>query len=148
MFAQRGTPYQVETRMLMSPLGAPCTAPPWGRLAAVDLAEGTIRWQVALGSIEKINPLRIPLEYGTPNAGGAIVTAGNLVFIAASMDNKFRAYDAESGEVLWTARLPAGGQATPMTYSMDGRQYVVIAAGGHALDRTTPGDYVIAYALK
>ena len=148
MFAQRGTPYQVETRMLMSPLGAPCTAPPWGRLAAVDLAEGTIRWQVALGSIEKINPLRIPLEYGTPNAGGAIVTAGNLVFIAASMDNKFRAYDAESGEVLWTARLPAGGQATPMTYSMDGRQYVVIAAGGHALYRTTPGDYVIAYALK
>ncbi len=148
MFAQRGTPYEVETRMLMSPLGAPCTAPPWGRLAAVDLAEGTIRWQVALGSIEKINPLHIPLQYGTPNAGGAIVTAGNLVFIAAAMDDKFRAYDAESGAVLWTARLPAGGQATPMSYSVDGRQYVVIAAGGHALYRTTPGDYVIAYALK
>lgn len=148
MFAQRGTPYQVETRMLMSPLGAPCSAPPWGRLAAVDLAAGTIRWQVALGSIEKINPLHIPLNYGTPNAGGAIVTAGNLVFIAASMDDKFRAFDADTGKVLWTARLPAGGQATPMTYSVDGRQYVVIAAGGHALYRTTPGDYVIAYALK
>ncbi|MFO1401413.1 MAG: PQQ-binding-like beta-propeller repeat protein [Steroidobacteraceae bacterium] len=133
MFAQRGTPYEVETRMLMSPLGAPCSAPPWGRLAAVDLAEGRIRWQVALGSIEKINPAHIPLKYGTPNAGGAVVTAGNLVFIAASMDDKFRAFDADTGKVLWTARLPAGGQATPMTYAVDGRQYVVIAAGGHAL---------------
>jgi len=148
VFPQRGTPYAVETRMLVSPLGAPCTRPPWGRLTAVDLAQGTIRWQVALGSIEKLNPLHLPLGLGTPNAGGAIATAGGLVFIAATMDDKFRAFDADTGKVLWTAKLPAGGQATPMTYRIDGRQFVVLAAGGHALYQTTPGDYVLAYALK
>lgn len=147
-FPQRGTPYSVATSMLVSPLGAPCTAPPWGRLTAVDLAKGTIRWQVALGSVEKLMPLPIPLELGTPSAGGAIVTAGGVVFIAATLDDKFRAFDAETGEVLWTAKLPAGGQATPMTYAVNGRQYVILAAGGHALFATTRGDYVLAYALK
>lgn len=147
IFEQRGTPYSVETRMLVSPLGAPCTAPPWGRLTAVDLAQGTIRWQVPLGSLEKLNPLHLALELGTPNAGGAISTAGGVVFIAATMDDKFRAFDADTGKVLWTVKLPAGGQATPMTYTANGRQYVVIAAGGHALYQTTPGDYVLAYAL-
>jgi quinoprotein glucose dehydrogenase len=147
-FPQRGSPYRVETSMLVSPLGAPCTAPPWGRLSAVDLAQGTIRWQVALGSIEKLLPLPIPLQMGTPHAGGSVVTAGGLVFIGGTMDDKFRAYDAATGEVLWTAKLPAGGQATPMTYSASGRQYVVLAAGGHALYQTTPGDYVLAWALK
>ena len=147
-FPQRGSPYRVETSMLVSPLGAPCTEPPWGRLTAVDLARGTIRWQVALGSIEKLLPVPIPLEWGTPSAGGAIVTAGGVVFIAGSLDDKFRAFDADTGKVLWLAKLPAGGQATPMTYTANGRQYVVLAAGGHALYQTTPGDYVLAYALK
>lgn len=147
-FPQRGTPYRVETSLLVSPLGAPCTAPPWGRLTAVDLAKGTIRWQVALGSVEKLMPLPIPLALGTPSAGGAIVTAGGVVFIAATLDDKFRAFDAETGEVLWTAKLPAGGQATPMTYAVNGRQYVVLAAGGHPMLQTTPGDYVLAWALK
>jgi quinoprotein glucose dehydrogenase len=148
LFPQRGTPYSVETSMLLSPLGAPCTEPPWGRLTAVDLAQGTIRWQVALGSIEKQLPIPVPLNLGTPNLGGAIVTAGGVVFIAATVDDKFRAFDAGTGEVLWTAKLPAGGQATPMTYAVDGRQYVVLAAGGHPLLDTTRGDYVLAYALE
>ncbi len=147
-FPQRDTPYSVENYFLTSPLGAPCTKPPWGRLTAVDMVNATIKWQVALGSLEKLLPLPIPLEMGTPSGGGAIVTAGGVVFIAATVDDKFRAFDVETGEVLWKTKLPAGGQATPMTYSVDGRQYVVIAAGGHALYRTTPGDYVIAYALK
>jgi quinoprotein glucose dehydrogenase len=147
-FPQHGTPYYVENWLIMSPLGAPCSEPPWGRLTAIDLKRGTIRWQVPLGSLEKLLPLPIPLEMGTPNAGGPIVTAGGLVFIGASADDRFRAYDVDTGKVLWNRKLPAGGQATPMTYAVDGRQFVVIAAGGHALYRTTPGDYVIAYALK
>ncbi len=93
-------------------------------------------------------PVPLPLELGTPNAGGTIITGGGLAFIAASADDKFRAFDVETGEVLWTTLLPAGGQATPMTYAVDGQQYVVIAAGGHALFQTTPGDYVIAFALN
>jgi quinoprotein glucose dehydrogenase len=116
-------------------------------LTAIDLAAGTIRWQVALGTLAKMLPVPLPLELGTPNAGGPLVTAGGLAFIAASIDDKFRAFDVESGRILWEANLPAGGQATPMTYAVDGRQFVVIAAGGHALYRSTPGDYVIAYSL-
>lgn len=147
-FPQNGTPYVIDNWFVQSPLGAPCTEPPWGRLTAIDMTRGTIEWQVALGSLEKLLPLPLPLELGTPSAGGAIVTAGGLVFIAATVDDKFRAFDTRTGEVLWVTGLPAGGQATPMTYSVNDRQYVVIAAGGHSLYRTTPGDYVIAYALK
>ncbi len=147
-FHQLGTPYSVDTWFLVSPLGAPCTKPPWGRLTAVDMVEGTIKWQVALGSLEKLMPVPLPLELGTPNAGGTMITGGGLAFIAASADDKFRAFDVETGEVLWTTLLPAGGQAIPMTYAVAGRQYVVIAAGGHALFQTTPGDYVIAFALN
>jgi quinoprotein glucose dehydrogenase len=146
-FPQLGTPYAVEAWLLFSPFGAPCTQPPWSRLSAVDLERGTILWQVPLGTLEKMLPLPLPLEMGPPHAGGAIVTAGGVVFIAASADDKFRAYDAADGRVLWQAELPAGGQAIPMTYAVNDRQYVVIAAGGHFLYRTTPGDYVIAYAL-
>jgi quinoprotein glucose dehydrogenase len=147
-FPQLDTPYSVENWFLTSPLGAPCSKPPWGRLTAVDMVNATIKWQVALGSLEKLLPLPVPLEMGTPSSGGAIVTAGGVIFIAATVDDKFRAFDTETGEVLWKTKLPAGGQATPMTYAVEGRQYVVIAAGGHALYRTTPGDYVIAYSLK
>lgn len=147
-FPQLGTPYIVENWLIFSPLGAPCSEPPWGRLTAVDLEHGTINWQVALGSLEKLLRVPLALEMGTPHAGGAIVTAGGLVFIAATADDKFRAYDIDNGEVLWKTKLPAGGQATPMTYSLNDRQYLVIAAGGHALYQTTPGDYVIAYSLE
>lgn len=158
-FPQRGTPYQASFQILfsplfsslLSPLGIPCTKPPWGRLSAVDLAKGTIRWQVALGSIEKFTEklikIGIPLEMGTPNLGGAIVTAGGLAFIGAALDNKLRAFDIETGEVLWEYELPAGLQATPMTYSVNGRQYVVINAAGHPILGGEPGDWFYAFAL-
>jgi quinoprotein glucose dehydrogenase len=89
----------------------------------------------------------LPFEIGTPNNGGSVVTAGGLIFIAAATDNLFRAIDMETGETVWQDVLPAGGQATPMTYEIDGRQYVVIVAAGHHFMETPEGDYVIAYAL-
>ena len=137
----RGTPYAMRRRVFLSGLGIPCVKPPWGTLAAVDMVHGTIKWQVPLGD----SPL-VHLNLGMPNLGGPIVTASGLVFIAASFDDGIRAFDVASGKVLWQAKLPASGQATPMTYSVGGRQYVVIAAGGYK-DSTTRGDYVIAYAL-
>jgi len=147
VFPQRGAPYQAGFEILLSPLGAPCTKPPWGRLSAVDLVEGTIRWQVALGTIEKLAPIPIPLRLGTPNLGGAIVTAGGLVFIGATIDNKFRAFDVDTGDMLWETKLPAGAQATPMTYQVDGRQYVIICAAGHPILGGEPGDWFYAFAL-
>lgn len=147
---QSGTPYGLHRAPLMSPLGVPCTKPPWGNLTAIDMEKGAILWQVPLGTIEDMAPAIVPnFAYGVPSLGGPIITAGGLIFIGAAMDNYIRAYDLENGEELWRGRLPAGGQATPMTYYLEStaKQYVVIAAGGHAGLGTTPGDYVIAYAL-
>jgi len=151
--AQIGTPYGMRRMMLMSPLGLPCTAPPWGTLSAVDLRTGDIRWQVPLGTARDIAPVPIPLELGVPGLGGAMVTSTGLTFIGAAMDDYLRAFDSETGEELWRARLPAGGQATPMSYRVDfvdgsARQYVVIAAGGHGRAGTTLGDSVVAFALE
>jgi quinoprotein glucose dehydrogenase len=144
---QAGTPYGMRREPLLSPLGLPCTAPPWGTLSAVDMARGTLRWQVPLGTTKGKIPLA--LNWGMPNMGGPIVAAGGLIFIAAAMDDVLRAFDVDSGAELWQAPLPAGGQATPMTYRLEatGRQYVVIAAGGHGGLGTTQGDHVIAFAL-
>jgi quinoprotein glucose dehydrogenase len=145
---QSGAPYGMRREILASPLGLPCTSPPWGTLAAVDLRRNEIRWQVMLGSTRDVTPWFVPPRtIGMPNMGGPIVTAGGLVFIGAATDNYLRAFDVETGRELWKGRLPAGGQATPMTYEADGRQFVVIAAGGHGGLGTTPGDHVVAFAL-
>ena len=146
---QLGTPYGMVRGPLLSPLGVPCNPPPWGALSAVDLTTGEVRWQVPLGTTRDLLPVPIPFAFGTPNLGGPMVTAGGLVFIGAAMDNYLRAFDVESGTELWKGRLPAGGQATPMTYRLrpDGRQYVVIAAGGHSRLGTKLGDTLVAFAL-
>jgi quinoprotein glucose dehydrogenase len=146
---QRGTPYALRREVLLSPLGLPCTPPPWGQLVAVDLKSGEIAWDVTLGTVRDLAPIPIPIEWGTPNLGGPLLTASGLTFIGAAMDDYLRAFDIETGEELWKGRLPAGGQATPMAYRLrrDGKQYVVIAAGGHGRAGTTLGDSVIAFAL-
>ena len=147
---QRGTPYGMRREMLMSPLGIPCTPPPWGTLSAVDLEAGEIRWQVPLGTIRDLLPVPLPIgRWGTPNLGGPVITASGLVFIGATMDNYLRAFDLENGEELWRGRLPAGPQATPMTYRLrpESRQMVVIAAGGHDRAGTDLGDAIVAFAL-
>ncbi|MCE7982501.1 MAG: pyrroloquinoline quinone-dependent dehydrogenase [Caldilinea sp. CFX5] len=146
---QAGTPYGMSRVALLSPLGLPCLKPPWGTLATVELATGQVKWEVPLGTIRDIAPVPLPWRLGVPNQGGPIVTAGGLVLIGAAMDNYLRAFDVETGAELWKGRLPAGGQATPMTYRLaeNGRQFVVIAAGGHAKLGTTIGDSVVAFAL-
>ena len=147
---QAGSPYAVRREPLLSPWGLPCTAPPWGALVSVDLRRGRIAWQVPLGSNEGFTPWFLPArEFGLPNMGGPIATAGNLVFIGAAMDSYLRAFDIETGRELWKYKLPAGGQATPMTYRAGPaqRQYVIISAGGHGPLGTSRGDYVIAFAL-
>ena len=148
---QIGTPYGMRRAMLSSPLDVPCTKPPWGVLTAIDMREGVIKWQTSVGSIQDSAPAIVPnLELGMPGLGGPIVTAGGVIFMAATMDNYLRAFDLKDGKKLWEGRLPAGGQATPMTYFLEetGKQYVVIAAGGHGRLGTTGGDYIIAYALR
>lgn len=144
---QRGTPFGMRREALLSPLGLPCNPPPWGELAAVDLGTGDVAWKVPLGTVRDLAPVPIPWRAGTPNLGGPLATASGLVFIGAAMDDYLRAFDAASGEELWKGRLPAGGQATPMTYAVGGRQFVVIAAGGHARAGTTLGDALVAFAL-
>ncbi len=146
---QSGTPYGVQRDFLLSPLGIPCSPPPWGTLVGIDYASGELRWEVPLGTTRDLAPLPIPWKLGVPNQGGPIVTASGLVFIAGAMDDYLRAFDTETGEELWKGRLPAGGQATPMTYrtSETARQFVVIAAGGHAMMGTRLGDAVVAFAL-
>ncbi len=145
---QLGTPYRMSRGMLASPKGLPCSKPPWGSLVAIDLATGEQRWQVPLGRVPELAGVAGSDEWGSPNMGGSITTAGDLVFIGAAMDNVLRAVDLETGRVLWQGALPAGGQATPMTYEAGGRQYVVIAAGGHGNLGTTFGDYVVAFRLS
>ncbi len=144
---QRGTPYAMQREMVLSPLGVPCNPPPWGLLHAVDLGSGEIRWSVPFGTIRDITGIPITLEIGIPNLGGPLATKSGLVFLGAAMDNYLRAFDAGTGELLWRARLPASPQATPMSYLHAGRQYVVIAAGGHGRAGSTLGDAIVAFAL-
>lgn len=145
--AATGTPYGVRREWLLSPWGAPCTAPPWGELIAVSMVDGEIKWRVPLGSIEKSLPLKFEWNLGTPNLGGPVVTAGGLVFIAATMDGYLRAFDVDNGEMLWREEMPAGTQTTPMTYEAAGRQFVVLATGHHLWFGSPAGDEIVAYAL-
>ncbi|MCC6156345.1 MAG: pyrroloquinoline quinone-dependent dehydrogenase [Candidatus Hydrogenedentes bacterium] len=146
---QIGTPYAARREALLSSAQLPCNPPPWGLLTAIDLNTGEFSWQIPFGTVRDIAPVPIPINYGVPNLGGPVTTASGLIFIAASLDNYLRAYDIETGKELWKGRLPAGGQATPMTYRLrkDSKQFVVIAAGGHARAGTKIGDSLIAYTL-
>ena len=146
---QTDAPYGMRRKVITSGLGLPCNPGPWGQLHAVDMATGKILWEVPLGTTADLAPGSqfILHGMGTPNFGGPIVTGTGIVFIGAAMDNYLRAFDARTGKEIWKGRLPAGGQATPMTYVWHGRQYVVIAAGGHSKSGTRRGDSVMAFAL-
>ena len=143
-----GIRHAIEQRPLLSFLGSPCTAPPWGLLVAVDMAAGSILWRVPVGVLDKLMPVPIPLLFGTPLAGGPIATAGGLIFMGATLDERLRAFDMETGRELWQVGLPTSANATPMTYMADGRQYVVIAAGGHNFQYPDNiSDVLLAYTL-
>ena len=144
---QEGAPFGMKRRMLSSSLDLPCTPPPWGIIAGIDLSTGKIVWRKTLGTTEDLAP-GPGIKLGTPNLGGPVTTAGGLVFIGAAMDNYLRAFDINNGKELWKGRLPAGGQATPMTYEWEGRQFVVIYAGGYSRMRTQLGDYLVAFSLS
>ena len=150
-----GARFAVSIQHFRSGLGLPCQAPPWGTMAGVDLKSGETAWMRRNGTVKDQKtsflpfPFPIPLPMGIISHGGTLMTGGGVSFTAATLDNYLRAYNVSTGEELWKARLPAGGQATPMTYrGADGKQYVVLAAGGHGSIGTTPGDSVLAYTLE
>ena len=150
---QAGAPYAIDVNAgwRSSLTGMPCTEPPYGGITAIDLASGETLWDEPLGEALRNGPFgiasRLPLTIGTPNNGGPLTTAGGLVFVAAATDDLIRAIDVKTGKVVWQDQLPAGGQATPMTYEVDGRQYLAISAGGHHFMETPVGDYLVVYAL-
>ena len=146
--ANEGADYAVEMGPFLSPLGVPCQQPPWGTIAGAYLATGEIAYQRKNGTVQDLSPIPLKLELGVPGIGGPIITKGGLAFLSAATENNFRAYDLKNGDVLWNVRIPAGGQATPMTYlNSKGEQMVVLVAGGHGSVGTTIGDYVVAYKL-
>ncbi|WP_047453215.1 glucose/quinate/shikimate family membrane-bound PQQ-dependent dehydrogenase [Rhizobium rhizogenes] len=142
-----GAPYGVFMGPFLGPLGIPCQAPPWGYVAGADLKTGKIAYKHKNGTVHDMTPLPLPFKVGVPGIGGPIVTKGGVAFLGAAVDNYLRAYDVTTGRQLWEARLPAGGQSTPMTYTAGDKQYVLMVAGGHGSVGTKPGDYVIAYRL-
>jgi quinoprotein glucose dehydrogenase len=146
---QTGTPFAVEIKAFLSPLGFPCQAPPWGYVAAVDLRTMKKVWMLKNGTTRDSAPVPIPLPLGVPSLGGMTTTGGGVAFLSSTLDYYIRAYDVGNGKVLWKGRLPAGGQATPMSYVSDksGRQFVVVMAGGHGSLGTKMGDTLVAYAL-
>jgi len=144
-----GAPYAAKMGVFLSPLGLPCQQPPWGYIAAADLTTGKIIYKHVNGTVRDLSPIPLPFKMGVPGIGGPMMTSGGVAFLSGTMDYYARAYDVTTGEQLWESRLPAGGQATPMTYKspVDGRQYVVVVAGGHGSTGTKAGDSIIAYAL-
>ncbi|WP_424932752.1 pyrroloquinoline quinone-dependent dehydrogenase [Amaricoccus macauensis] len=145
------SPWGITRPIWLSALGMPCIAPPWGILAATDLVSGNLVWSQPIGTGFDSGPMGmstyLKLPMGTATIGGPLVTGTGLTFIASAQDNFLRAFETETGRLLWEGRLPAGGQASPMTYEHEGRQYVVISAAGHERLQTDVGDYVVAYAL-
>jgi len=146
LLAQEGTPYLATRTPFVSPSGTPCSPPPWGILVAVDIAQSSIRWHRPLGTVPWLATHPDYQNWGSIPVGGPLVTGGGIVFVAASQDDRFRAFDVRTGAVLWEAQLPAGGQAAPMTYLFEGRQYVVLMAGGRG-GIGSPGDWIVAFAL-
>ncbi|PZU08864.1 MAG: membrane-bound PQQ-dependent dehydrogenase, glucose/quinate/shikimate family [Sphingobium sp.] len=151
--AQQGVPYAAHIAPFLSPLAIPCQQPPYGRINAVDLKTGKLVWSRLFGTSRDSGPLAlptfVPIPMGVPNIGGSVATASGLTFIGATQEHMFRAYETTTGRLLWKARLPAGGNASPTTYwsNASGRQFVVIAAGGHGAMLSGSGDALIAYAL-
>jgi len=153
---QAGTDYAMQRDAFLSSWGAPCNPPPWGRIHAVDLARGEPLWERPFGTLRDATGIPLPIDVGLPNLGGPLVTKGGLLFLGAAPGHWLRAYDTATGEELWRGALPAGANATPMTYRVEDapggpRQLVVVAAGGHwmfhALGGDVLGDTLVAFAL-
>ena len=152
MFPQAGTPYGFESYPFLSPIFVPCQQPPYGVISVFDLKTRKLVWSKPLGTAEGSGPLgiesHIPLRMGAPNFGGSVTTAGGLVFIAGAQDRRLRAFDIANGKELWSAKLPAVAAAMPISYvAPDGRQFVVIAAGGHFAIPGPPASAIMAFAL-
>ena len=144
----KGAPYGVILEALLSPMGLPCQAPAWGYVAAVDLTTHKTIWMHKNGTVRDSSPVPVPLTMGVPSLGGTFTTAGGVAFLSGTLDQYLRAYDVKNGKQLWEGRLPAGAQTTPMTYTgKDGKQYVLVMAGGHGSLGTKQGDYVMAFKL-
>jgi quinoprotein glucose dehydrogenase len=142
---QSGTPYGMQRTFLLSPTGSPCTPPPWGVIAAVDMNSGLMKWETPMGNIPFAGGRP---EFGSIALGGPIATAGGLTFMGATLDPYLKAWDTATGKLLWQGELPTSARATPMTFrGPDGRQYVVIAAGGHDVANAKLGDSLVAFAL-
>jgi len=147
---QNGTPYVLKRDYLIdfeSKTISMQTQPPWGTLLAIDMNSGELKWEVPLGFMYDPREYPDAIHWGSLNFGGALTTSGGLTFVAGTHDNFFRAFETKTGKLLWQDQLPAGGQATPMSYVLNGKQFVVIAAGGHGKLGTKLGDAVVAYAL-
>jgi quinoprotein glucose dehydrogenase len=142
---QKGAPYAMSRTFLRAPSGLPCNPPPFGALTAIDVRTGKVRWEVPLGQTPK--PGALP-EWGSLNLGGPLITGGGLLFIGASFDPVLRAFDMDSGKELWQGALPASARAVPMTFTApSGKQYVVIAAGGHTTEFGPLDNAIVAFTV-
>ena len=147
-FSMPDSPFVIQVEPLLSSFGAPCSTPPWAALTAVDIVNKKILWDVPLGSIKKMAHIPFNWYLGTPGAGGPLVTAGGLVFIGYTLDDTLRAFDLKTGQILWETDLPAAGTSVPVTYEVNGEQYVVVPAGGHTMYASTMGNSVVAFRLS